>query len=427
MLHKNETIHELLNFIEQSPTSWHAVSAMEKRLSHHGFSHLDEKDEWHIQPGKGYYVTRNGSSLCAFVTPKKKPSTAKVVASHTDSPSFKLKPNPEFYKENMVMLGLEIYGSPLLTSWLNRDLGIAGRIVYTTRNKTVKESLVRIDKYPIVIPQLAIHLDRQANEQGPVLNKQEHLAALATLDETKKSSYLEKILKEEVDFHELLSTDLFLFPLDPPRLVGFHKEMISSYRIDSLGSVHAALTALIHNKKASENDLKMVVFWDNEEVGSSTAQGANSPFMTQVLERILLHLKLSREDYFRLIRKSLCVSVDLAHALHPNYPEKHEPRHPTLMDKGIVLKTNAQQRYASDAHSIGTIVALCNQHKIPFQKFVSRGDIPSGSTIGPIHATATGMPTVDIGCPQLSMHSCRELTSCNDHLNMCKLLSTYLS
>ncbi len=418
----NEEVQSLLNFLDNAPTAWHAVDAIQEELTKNHFEKLREEDLWEIKTGGKYFVERNGSSVCAFVVPTGKLSEVKVAASHTDSPAFKLKPNAEFYKENMVMFGVEIYGAPMLASWLNRDLGIAGRVVYSDKKGQIRESVVRIDEHPVVIPQLAIHLDRSVNESGPVLHKQEHLAALAALKaEEDEGSYLEKLLREKIDFKELLGADLFLFPLEKARLVGDH-DMIASYRIDSLGSVKAALDAFVSASKPAKEQMKMIVFWDNEEIGSSTAQGAGSPFFKQVLERICLVLKLGREDFFRLCKKSLCISIDLAHALHPNYADKHEPRHQILMNKGIVIKTSAQYRYASDASSTAYIVDLCLKNKIPFQRFVSRGDIPAGSTIGPIHAHLTGMPTVDIGMPQLSMHSSRELMASQDYLNMSKLL-----
>lgn len=426
-------INDLLTFLNSSPTAWHAVQEMSSQLLKEGFQKLYESECWNIQPGGRYFVARNDSSLCAFSVPNKAFFQAKLIGSHTDSPSFKLKPNAEFYKENMLMLGLETYGAPLITSWLNRDLGIAGRVIYVDAHGQVVQALVRLDQSPVVIPQLAIHLDRQVNENGLLLNKQEQLAAIAGLDSKgqrlqlpeKQSSHLERLLKEKIDYQDLLSTDLFLFPLEPARLMGFNQQMLAAYRLDNLGSVHAALKALIKTKDTPSNALRMSICWDNEEVGSQTAQGAGSPFLTQVLERITLSLKMPREDYLRLLTQSLCLSVDLAHAQHPNYGDKHEPRHGILMERGVVLKSNAQQRYASDAHSSAAIINLCKQHHIPLQKFVTRSDIPCGTTIGPIHASLTGMPTVDIGYPQLSMHSCRELIACEDHLALCKLLTVF--
>lgn len=423
-------ILDLLQFLNGAPTAWHAVDIVKQRLMKHNFTVLKEEDPWNLEPGKSYLVIRNGSSLCAFITPKNSLKAFRIIGSHTDSPSFKLKPNAEFRKENMIMIGVEIYGGPLLTSWLNRDLGIAGRIVFKDAKGKIQESLVNLKNHPVLIPQLAIHLDRTVNESGLILNKQEHLAALAALEDSKsskkdKGKYLEKLLKEAVEYKTLLSHDLFLYPLEPARLIGLHNEMISSYRIDSLNSVHAGMQA-IEKAKPSKDTLKMAIFWDNEEIGSDTAQGAGSPFLEHLLERINLALGQNREDFLRLFQASLCISVDLVHALHPNYGDRLEPRHLSLLNGGIVIKNSAQQRYATDARSAAIVVEACHKHKIPFQRFVSRGDIPAGTTIGPIAAHLLGMPTVDIGCSQLSMHSCRELTASEDHLHMCRLLTALL-
>lgn len=420
-------LNELLKFLDRSPTAWHAVENVETELKKAGFHQLQESETWTVKPGGKYYAIRNGSSLCAFVMPKKEIQSARIVAGHTDSPGFKLKPNAEFRKENMVMLGVEVYGGPLITSWLNRDLGIAGRVAFLDSHGTIQQTLVRLDKHPVVIPQLAIHLDRKVNEEGLLLNKQEQLAAIAALsNETEKAkSYLEVCLKEQFSFKELLSYDLFLFPLEPAAFVGFQQQMIAAYRIDSLMSVHGIVKAMCQ-ADAVPNELKVVTLCDNEEIGSETAQGAASPFLLQILERITIASAMSREDYLRLLRHSLCVSVDLAHAVHPNYSDRHEPRHPIKMQHGIAVKYNAQHRYASDALSAAPIIALCKKHNIPVQQFVARGDIAAGTTIGPIYAHTTGIPTVDIGSPQLSMHSCRELSSCQDYLDMATLLKECL-
>lgn len=307
---KSKTIDDLLNFLNASPTSWHAVENVKLKLEEAGFQELKEGVVWSVAFGGKYFVIRNGSTIIAFQTPSEEPTALKIVASHTDSPSFKLKSNPEFVVDNMVMLGLEVYGGPLLTSWLNRDLKIAGRIFYLDKQNNKQCSLVDLDKYPVTIPQLAIHLDRGANEKGPLLKTQEHLAALAALDV--KTPYLETLLKKELNAKTLLSLDLFLVPIENAAKIGFDGQMISSYRIDSLLSVHACLQALLSVKKPSQNEIKAFVFFDHEEVGSTSTQGANSPFLSQTLERILLSLNFGKEDYFRMIANSLLISVDLA-------------------------------------------------------------------------------------------------------------------
>jgi len=420
------TIEDLLDFLNSSPTPWHAVDWIVSRLEEHGFRRLEEENIWDIQPNSKYYVLRNGSTLCAFITPNQPPLYARIAASHTDSPGFKLKPNAEFQKENMILWGLEIYGAPLLTSWLNRDLGLAGRIVYESKSGKIEESLVNIEDSPVTIPQLAIHLDRQVNETGLTLNKQEHLAALVGISKEKPEiTFLDQLLQKKKSFTHLLGADLFLYPLEKARLMGKEQELFASWRIDNLGGAHACLKGFLESEKQDHSCINMVVFWDHEEIGSNSAQGAGSPFLLHLLERIAVSLKLEREAFLRLISRSHCLSVDLGHAVHPNYADKHDPRHPLLLNQGISLKFNAQHRYASDSRSIAWVTSLCHKHGIPFQRHAGRGDIPSGSTIGPVHASLSGMPTADVGYAQLSMHSCRELAGCQDHLDLCRLTAAY--
>lgn len=425
----NPLINDLMLFLNESPTAWHAGKKIRERLLKKGFIELSESQKWNVEPGKAYFVQKNQSSLCAFVIPTNYPQKIRLFASHTDSPGLKLKPNPEIRKFNSILFGVEIYGAPLLSSWLNVDLGIAGRVVYYNELNIVQESLICLAEHPLIIPQLAIHLDREVNEKGLILNKQEHLNALATItkDSSSQESYLQKLIKTQIKMKELIDFDLFLYPLEKARLIGFDGELMASYRIDSLASVHAILNGFLNNIDPLENDIKMILLWDHEEVGSNTAQGAQSPFFNQMTERIANALKMNREEYFCLINQSNCISVDLAHAVHPNHIDKHDPLHQPLLGNGIVLKRNAQQRYATDARSSLPVQLVGKLNQIPLQKFVSRNDIPCGSTIGPLHACLSGMPTVDIGCGQLSMHSSREIISCQDHLWMCQLLETMMN
>lgn len=428
-MNDSEIIEDFITYLNKSPTAWHAVEHASQRLKEASFEELSEGERWDIKPEKKYFTTKNGSSLCAFITPKEKPKKVNLLASHTDSPSLKLKPHPEIRKHQALLLGVEVYGSPLLSSWLNRDLGIAGRVIYTDLEGKTQEAVVKLDKHPLVIPQLAIHLDREVNEKGLLLNKQEHLNALAGLEGSipENSSYLELLLKEIIPLERLIAHDLFLYPLEKALLTGYQETLLSAYRLDSLSSVHAALTALTAQLKPLKNELKMIVLWDNEEVGSQTAQGASSPFLSQVLERVTAAFMGDREDYFCMTNRSTCISIDLAHALNPNCAEKHDPQHYPFLGKGVVLKTNAQQRYATSASSSLPVKIGAKLKGIPLQTFVGRNDIPCGTTIGPIGASQMGMSTIDIGCGQLSMHSCRELMACQDHIDMCRLLEVLLN
>lgn len=424
-----QNVKQLITFLNDSPTAWHAVLEVKKILLKNGFLELDEGKPWQLKFGKKYFIIRNGSSLLAFILPKEAPTHTLILGAHTDSPGFKLKPHAEFEKENMHMLGLEMYGAPLLTSWLNRDLGIAGRILYLDSSKQMQEALVRLDDQPVTIPQLAIHLDRKVNDEGLIMHKQEHLAALSGLisEKDKQKSYMEIVLKKKLkDFHQLLAHDLFLFPIEEALTLGLNNRLLSSFRIDNLASALSCVEAITSDLKPAKSQISLIALWDNEEIGSSTAQGAGSPFLMHTLERIFLGFKKTREDYLSSLSQSLCISIDVVHAQHPNYADRHEPRHAILMEKGPVLKYSAQHRYATDVKSSEPILKAALKAKINLQKFVTRGDIPAGSTIGPIHAGVSGMPTVDLGLPQLSMHAARELIAWQDYVELCQLLEAVL-
>ncbi|HSW86887.1 MAG TPA: M18 family aminopeptidase [Rhabdochlamydiaceae bacterium] len=416
-------LEEFKNFLDTSPTSWHAAYQIGNRLAMQDFIPLNENEKWQIEPGQKYFIIRGGS-VCAFSLPSSTPQRGVILASHTDSPSLKIKPRPEIRIENMLALGVEVYGHPLLTSWLNRDLGIAGRIVVTDASGNIEEKLVVIDDSPLIIPQLAIHFDREVNEKGLTLNKQEHLCPLLGLDENQHS--IEDLLKRHVSFHSLLSSDLFLFPLERSRFLGLENELIASYRIDNLASAHACLTALACAHRPQKNTIQMAVFWDHEEVGSKSLEGAESPFFSEILKRIFHGLKLDKEDLFIFKRQSLCLSVDMAHAVHPNHLKALDPNHGPKLGKGPVIKYNAAQRYASNAFSAAQVIRLCQKLNLNVQSFVNRSDIPSGSTVGPLFAHHDGIATVDIGCPQLSMHSIREVMACQDYFDICRLLTHVL-
>ncbi len=423
----HKEIQELLSFLESSPTSWHAVENITEILEKHGFKRLREREEWKVKPGKPYYVVRNDSSLCAFILPKKRPALAHIIAAHTDSAGLKLKPNAEYRKDNMILFGVEPYGSPLLTSWFNRDLGIAGRVLYTNQKSNIGKNLVQITDYPISIPQLAPHLTKEKNGTHLSIDKQKNLIALAALDTEFEddTSLLEVLLDTKISYETILSFDLFLYPLEKPQLIG-NREIISSYRIDNLAGVHAGLNAITQEDLTDEHLLQMVVFWDNEEIGSETYQGAKSSFLNETLERITYALTMSRDELFRLKSCSFCISVDMSHAAYPNYPDTLEPQHTPLLDNGIVIKHNAQQRYATDGVASALITHLCEKHGISYQTYISNSNIRAGTTVGPFNAMTTGIKTADIGGTMLSMHSCRELMSCVDHLSMCQFLHEFL-
>lgn len=414
-------------FLDHSPTAWHAALQLGNRLAVCDFSPLDENEKWNLELGKKYFVVRNGA-LCAFVLPHQTPQRAVILASHTDSPALKLKPQPSFQKENMSLFSVEVYGSPLLNSWLNRDLALAGKVIISNGNHHIEERLVFLDDMALFIPQLAIHLDREVNEKGLILNKQEHLCPIVGLTEEGKDPLhcLETLLRRHLFFHSLISFELFLVPLEPSRFMGVNNEMIASYRIDNLASAHACVSAMGYVKEPPKDAIQMAVFWDNEEIGSHTREGAASPFLSDMLQHIGFGLKIDPEEMLLLKNNAFCVSVDMAHALNPNYPQKYDPHHQPLLGKGIVLKYNANHKYASNALSAATIIQACKTLNLPHQSFSCRSDLPCGSTVGPIVAQGMGINTVDIGCPQLSMHSIREVMACQDYIDLCRLLTFLL-
>ncbi len=415
----SNVLDDLMHFIQASPTPWHAAVAVGERLASVDFTPLDEKTPWKLKKGERYFVQREGS-ICAFTLPKSKPTHLKILGAHTDSPGLKIKPNPSLQSHSFHQLETDIYGGPLLSSWLNRDLALAGRLIVEDAQGKIKEKLIFLDEAPLIIPQIAIHLDREVNDKGLLIDKQDHLRPILTLNPSEKPQ-LEPLLRQYVNFKHLLAFDLFLVPLEPPRLLGMKGEMIASYRLDNLASSHACLTAIASASPSST--LQVMLLWDAEEIGSRSSEGAASSFAADLFKRIQQVYNLSEEEWLCLKPSSLCISVDVAHAYNPNYPKKYDPNHQPIPGNGIVIKYNADKKYATDAKTAAAVTAACKHLKLPFQSYATRSDLTSGSTIGPIFASQMGIPTVDIGTPLLSMHSIREILAAADHLQLCRLLT----
>lgn len=418
----SDTLDDFFKFLEHSPSPWHAVHEITCRLTKEGFSPLDENDRWNLHPEKKYFVQRGGS-LIAFSLPKKTPSHATICASHTDSPCLKIKPHAEFRSHNMNLFRIESYGGPLLSTWFDRDLALAGQ-VYVDDGKKITNELVFAKDHPMTIPSLAIHL-QEKKDGVPIqyLNKQDHLCPLLGLSDNKQDS-LEKIIKSHVKHESLLGFDLYLVPTQAPTFLGSHKELIGAYRLDNLSSAHASLMGLIKANLNQESTISMAVFWNHEEIGSHSREGAASPFLEEVIKRICLSLKITEEDFLRIKNKSLCLSLDVAHGFHPNFKDRYDPQDHPLLGGGIVIKQNANMLYASTAQSIAQVTHLCQKNKIAYQLSASHSEIRGGSTVGPIASTAMGITTVDIGSALLAMHSTRELISTEDHLTLCKFTKT---
>jgi aspartyl aminopeptidase len=425
-------VHDLLDFLRRSPTPYHAVESAIVRLKEAGFTELHPGASWSGLAAGGHYVKQGDSALVAFVVPASgKVRGFRIVGAHTDSPNLRLKPNAEYTKEGYAQLGVEVYGGALLNSWLDRDLSIAGRVVVKKHGGTGLETrLVQFSDPLCRVAQLAIHLDRDVNEKGVVLNRQEHLApifGLAAKDGPRPS--LASLIAHELKTtaSAIVSSELMLYDVNPPALGGAGGELLFSARLDNLAMSHAGVVAIV--RAASNVDDRelapIVALFDHEEIGSASAYGAEAPLLPTVIERIVDAAGGSRDDYHRAIAHSLCVSADMAHAVHPNYADRAEARHKVALDGGPVIKVNWQQRYATCARTAALVEEICRREDVPVQHYVHRTDLPCGSTIGPITATRLGIRTVDVGNAMLSMHSIREMTGTRDQERMTRVMAAF--
>ncbi len=398
---------ELLNFIDRSVTPFHAVDEMKKSLKENQFCELDECSVWELEEGINYFVTRNDSSIVAFTYPLGQKCT--VVGAHTDSPNLRLKPNPVTRVAGVVRLGVEPYGGVLLAPWFDRDLSLAGRIVYVNALGVRHSKLINIDRPIGIISSLAIHLDRDANSSRSI-NAQTDIVPLIGCDEN--FDFEAWILNEaSVDDGQLLAHELSFYDMQKGSLLGVESEFISVARLDNLLSCFVGMKAIL----ASDSPMVLACM-DHEEVGSDTHVGAGGTFLEEVLRRIC------GDDFHPLIRQSLMVSCDNAHAQHPNFPSKHDEQHAPKLNSGVVVKINANQRYATNALSQAKFVQCANDLGVKTQNFVTRSDMGCGSTIGPITSTRLGIETIDVGIPTLAMHSIRELCGTKDPYWLYQLL-----
>lgn len=415
-----EFAKDLIDYIYDSPTSFHAVKSSKDILIKEGFEELNLREHWDIKVGNKYFVTKNSSSITAFIVNSSDLENEgfKIIGSHSDAPSFRIKPNPEMIGENAyIRLNTEVYGGPILNTWMDRPLAIAGRICVKSDNiLRPNEMFININKPICIIPNLSIHMNRNVNT-GVELNKQKDMIPLLGLinEGFEKDNFLLKEISKNLNINteDILDFDLFLYEYEKGSLIGINEEFISSSRLDNLAMAHASIKALCDSK--GKSGINVAVVFDNEEVGSSTKQGADSPMLVNILERISLSLGKTREEFFRSIYSSFMISADMAHAVHPNVPEKHDPTNRPIINKGPVIKISANQSYTSDSYSIGVYENICKQAGVPYQKFVNKSDERGGSTIGPISSTHLDIPSVDVGTPIMAMHSIRELGGVFDH------------
>ena len=406
-----KTTESLLAFIKKSPTAFQATAEMEKKFAENGYQLLSEQEYWKLQPGGKYIVTRNHSALIAFSIPKKECRKFHIIASHSDSPAFKIKENPEIKVDNSyVKLNVEKYGGMLMAPWFDRPLSVAGRVIIR-RNDGLEEKLVDIKRDLVMIPNLAIHMNREANN-GVAYNPQKDLLPLFAAENTDRT--LSELIAEQVGIkkEDIISHDLFLYNRMPGTVWGADREFVSSARLDDLQCAFASMEGLL--RAQNHESIAVHCVMDNEEVGSGTKQGAASTFLKDTLLRINMGLGRTYEEYLMTLAGSFMISADNAHALHPNYIEKADPVNRPLPNGGIVIKYNANQKYCTDAVSAAKFKDLCDRAGVKYQTFVNRSDVPGGSTLGNISNTQVPMNTVDIGLPQLAMHSPYETAGVED-------------
>lgn len=426
----NDQFNEgLLKFIDASPTPFHAVATMQAALLKAGFQELKETTAWGTLEAGGYFLTRNASSIIAFFLPENvnlAETGMHMVGAHTDSPCLKVKPQPEKVSQTLWQLGVEVYGGALLNPWFDRDLSMAGRVSFLDSKGALKHALIDFEQAVAVIPSLAIHLDREVN-QNRSINPQLHLPpVLMQVEEGENTDFralLEQQLRQqqpELDAGRVLDYEISLYDTQPSALTGLNQDFISAARLDNLLSCYCGLQALL----ASDHQRPMLlVCTDHEEVGSCSTSGAQGTFLQAVLQR----LASGSEAEHRMLQNSLLISADNAHGIHPNYADRHDELHGPILNRGPVIKTNANQRYATNSESSAYFRYLCELADVPVQDFVVRSDMACGSTIGPITATRLGVKTLDIGVPTFAMHSIREMAGSRDAWFLFQVLSKFFS
>lgn len=415
----------MLDFIYESPTQFNAVAVSAEMLEKNGFEKLNPKENWKLEVGKKYYTTKNSSALVAFKinSDEVEKEGFRIIGSHTDSPGFRIKPNAEMESCGAYLkLNTEGYGGMILSTWLDRPLAMAGRVFLRGENpfKPV-EKIVKINKPVCIIPNLAIHMNRSIND-GYKYNKQTDMLPLVGLinEQLEKDNYMVKLLASElnVKLEEIIDFDIFLYEYEKGCFTGANGEFISTGRLDNLSMYYSSVEALLDSN--SKSGISIAVGFDNEEVGSSTKQGADSNMLLNILERICISLGKDRQQFFEAIENSFIISSDLAHAVHPNVNSMADPTNRPVMGKGPVIKVHAGQAYTSDGYSISVYKEICRECGVEYQEFVNKSDQRGGSTIGPISSTHIDIPSVDIGAPILSMHSIRELGCSEDFYNTYK-------
>jgi aspartyl aminopeptidase len=401
---------DLCAFLDRSPTPFHAAREAAARLAAAGFREISERDAWDLAPGKGHYLLRGGSTLIAFVTGTEPPADGgfRMIGAHTDSPNLRVKPNADLSRNGFQQVGVEVYGGVLLSTWLDRDLSIAGRVLCRNAGAEggVEARLVDLARPVARVPNVAIHLNRGVNKDGLVLNEQRHMVPVVGLG---KEAVLRATIARALEIEEgaVLGYDLALYDTEKAAIGGLGGEFVFSARLDNLGSCHAAVAALTAAAATPSPATRLIALYDHEECGSRSAVGAAGSVLRDTVARIVEARSGQPQALGRAMSRSLLVSADMAHGIHPNYADQHEPSHAPLLNRGLVIKS-------TDGTTAAAFELCCEQAGFTPQRFVVRSDLPCGSTIGPITAAQLGVATVDVGSPMLSMHSCREMCGALD-------------
>ncbi len=427
-------VQHLLDFIDKSPSPWHAVASIEAAIEAFNFVRLDETAKWQLQAGGRYYVVRDDSSIVLFVLGYKVPAESgfRIVGAHTDSPGLRIRPNAATVSDGIARLGVEIYGGPILATFTDRDLSLAGRISYVDDRGRLTHKLVRFGRSLLRLPNLAIHMNRSVNEEGLKLHKQNELPLLLaqlTGDQLPQPYFLALLEQAAgIGAAQILSWDLAVYDTQKGVFWGANQEFYADSQIDNLASCHAGLQALLDDTVLNHAGSTLVcAFFDHEEIGSESHIGAGGSFLSDVLQRISIATSSEREDTARALARSFLISADMAHAYQPNFPSAYDADHRVSVNKGPVIKSNANRRYSSESVSIAHFIQCCEEAGVPYQRYSHRSDLPCGSTIGPIASARLGIRSVDIGCPMWAMHSIRESAGVQDHEYMIQVLKLFFS
>ena len=423
-------ITDLCNFLDLSPVNFWAVETVRQRLETAGFRQLDMRDEWVLTPGDKRYVVQNGSAIFAFVVGSDDAASGfNFLAAHSDSPGFRIKPRCEMACEGMVKLNTEVYGGPILYTWFDRPLSIAGRVALRGDDPLrPRMRLLRFDDPLLVIPHLAIHFNRQVNEGNP-LSKQRDMLPVMALNCDNPGGMLRRLVAENagVDIDDILDYDLSLYTCQKAGVVGLEGEMLCSGRIDDLSMVHAGMTAMLDTCDKESAATRVLAVFDNEETGSGTKQGAGSPILEHILRRVVMARGGAESDYMRAVAASFMISADNAHGLHPNYVDKYDPTNHPHLGGGPCIKVNANCKYMTDADSAAVFRAICQRAGVPCQTFVNHSDVAGGSTLGNILTSQIPLRGVDMGAPVWAMHSACETASTADHIYTIRAFTEFFS